>query len=183
MIVKLKSPRASFPRIFVPEQFQGAGDAAYSIKLVVKPGSEDDKAIRAAIETVAKEKFPKKWELMLKEFCMDKKAYPYMDGNRVDWNGAADNWILTARRAEKNGAPMVQDAEGRQLTKDAGDIYAGCYVYASVEFYAQDGTSKGIRCTLRAVRFKADGDSFGGGSKVNDDELDDLIGATADDLA
>lgn len=62
--------------------------------------------------------------------------------------------------------------------------YSGCYVNASVEFWAQDGDNSGIRCALRAVQFHRDGDAFaGGGSKVKTDEFDDLAtGADADDL-
>lgn len=180
MIVKLKTPRIAFPVLFTPEQFKGEGPYSYSAKFFITPGSEDDKAIRSAIETVAKEKFQKKWEARISEFCMNKMAYPYMDGNRTELDGSADKWILTAKRGEKNGAPMALDGEGKLLSKDTGVIYSGCYVYSSVEFYAQD---TGIRCTLRAVRFKTDGESFSGGKKVDENELDDLVGADADDLS
>lgn len=63
--------------------------------------------------------------------------------------------------------------------------YSGCFVNASIEFWAQDGDNAGIRCSLRGVQFFADGDSFAGGSKAKADEFDDFDsgdGADADNL-
>jgi hypothetical protein len=89
---------------------------------------------------------------------------------------------------DEKGTPYGRDEAGKlvELTDCMDEItvpYSGCYVNASVEFWAQDGDNAGIRCSLRAVQFLRDGDAFAGGSKVTADELDDLgEGAEADDL-
>lgn len=59
--------------------------------------------------------------------------------------------------------------------------YSGCYVNASVEFWAQDGDNAGIRCSLRGVQFFKDGDSFAGGSKAKADEFDEFNAADGAD--
>lgn len=89
---------------------------------------------------------------------------------------------------DEKGTPYGRDGDGKlvELTDCTDEItvpYSGCYVNASVEFWAQDGDNSGIRCSLRAVQFLKDGDAFAGGSKVAVDELDDLgSGADAEDL-
>lgn len=82
---------------------------------------------------------------------------------------------------DAKGTPYGRDGDGKlvKLTDCDDEItvpYSGCYVNASVEFWAQDGENPGIRCSLRAVQFLRDGDAFAGGSKVAADELDDLAG-------
>lgn len=183
MRIKLENVRLSFPRLFTAEAFQGQGDAKFSARFIVEPGSAGDKAIREAIAKVAAEKWPKTTAKVLGEIQTDKKAFCYVDGDRYEWAGAAGNWVLTANRKEKDGRPLVIDQLKRPLVESDGKPYAGCYVNASVEFWAQDGANKGIRCVLRAVQFARDGDAFGGGASASVDEFDVIAaGAEAEDL-
>lgn len=183
MKVKLENVRLSFPFLFEARDYKGDGKFAYSAKFLIEPGSENDKRIREAIETVAKEKWPKKWQTMLEEFRPDRKAFPYIDGKRVEFDGAEGKWVLTAKRKRDNGRPLVIDRDKTPLTAADGKVYAGCYVHGSVEFWAQDGDAKGIRCELRGAQFFGDGEAFGGSAKPSEDEFDDIAdGATADGL-
>jgi hypothetical protein len=87
---------------------------------------------------------------------------------------------------DEKGTPYGRDADGKLVKlSDVDDEitvpYSGCYVNASIEFWAQDGDNAGIRCSLRGVQFSRDGDSFAGGSKAKADEFDELNeGADAD---
>lgn len=180
MKIKLENVRLSFPRLFEAEQYKGQGAFNYSAKFFVQAGSETHKAILAAIETVAREKWPKKYEALLEEFRPDRKAYPYIDGKRVEFDGAKGNWVLTAKRKLEQGRPVIVDQDKNPLMPADGKPYGGCYVNASVEFWAQDGDTKGIRCTLRGVQFVRDGDTFGGSSKPTEDEFDAVESAVAD---
>lgn len=181
--VKLSNVRLSFPTLFTAEQYKGQGAFNYSAKFMVKPGSPNDGLIKDAILAVAKEKWPKKVDLMLEEFRMDKKAYPYIDGKRVEFDGAEGMWVLTAKRKQDAGRPLVVDADKTPLAESDGKPYAGCFVNASVEFWAQDGDTKGIRCSLIGVQFAKDGEHFGGGARPSEDDFEDISeGASADDL-
>mgnify|MGYP000400940294 CR=1 FL=1 len=174
MKVKLENVRIGFPRLFTAEQYNGKGAFNYSAKFFIVPGSKSDVAIREAINTVAQEKWPKRYEAMLEEFRPDKKAYPFIDGKRVEFDGAEGHWILTAKRKQDNGRPTVVDERAQNLDEHEGRPYAGCYVNAHVEFWAQDGDAKGIRCTLRGVQFAGHGEAFGGSRPASEDEFDVL---------
>lgn len=176
----LTNVRVGFPRLFTPEVFKES--SAFSIKAFVERGSPQDMKIREAIKAEALAKWPKKWEFYLEEFRMDKKAYCYIDGDRVDFNRPENTWILTARRKDTDGRPMVVDQRKNPLAETDGKPYAGCYCNIKVEIYAQDGDNKGIRCGLIAVQFVKDGESFGGAKPATADGFDDLgdLGDTGD---
>lgn len=180
-IVKLNDVRLFFPALFEPEEFKGKKN--YRAIFAVEPGSANDKAIHAAVLEVATVKWGKKAQARIDEFGPVKQQFPYRDGNKVDYDGAEGLWVLTANRKEDQGRPLVLDRNKSPLQPKDGKPYSGCYVNASVEIWAQDGENSGIRCALRGVQFFRDGDAFSGGSKVSDDEFDELEeGADADDL-
>lgn len=183
MEIILRNVRVSFVEVFDAVTFKES--TSYGIKCFIEPGSENDKAIRKAIEEVGLIRFPQagKWERVHDELRLDKKAYPYIDGKRVDYVVPDGNWILTAKRAEKDGRPMVIDGRKNPLAKSDGKPYSGCYCNVKVDLWAQDGENKGVRCTLQVVQFVKDGDSFGGAKPPSADDMDDLGDTGGDDLA
>jgi hypothetical protein len=68
----------------------------------------------------------------------------------------------------------VLDRDKTPLVQADGRPYSGCYVNASVEFYAYDNNGKGIAATLKGVQFFKDGDAFTGGGVASPDDFDDL---------
>ena len=57
----------------------------------------------------------------------------------------------------------------------SGRPYAGCYVNAVLEFWAQDNKfGKRVNATLMGVQFFRDGDAFSGGGAASDDDFDDV---------
>jgi hypothetical protein len=98
-------------------------------------------------------------------------------------------------RKQKDGAPLFLHNEkdtdpdskhfgkAKRLNGSEGVIYAGCYVNAKVEMWAQQGTYRGMRCGLLGVQFDAPGDSFGGASRPSDDGFDAVDAEESDDLA
>jgi len=181
MELMIKKVRNGFPHLFTADEYEG--QKAYTIKLFIEPGSENDKKIRDAIRQEAKNMWPEKFEFFLEEFRMDKKAYCYIDGNRVEYAGAEGMWILTSRRKEADGRPLVIDQRKNPLAESDGKPYAGCFVNVKLSIYAQDGKNKGIRCSLQTVQFDSDGDSFGGAKIGTADGFDDIsdTGAGGDD--
>jgi hypothetical protein len=70
----------------------------------------------------------------------------------------------------------VVDRDRTPLTASDGKPYAGCFVNAVVELWAQDNQyGKRINASLGGVQFAADGDAFGGGGvRTEADDFDDL---------
>jgi len=183
-IVQLKHVRIAFiDELFEPGQYEGKGDFRHTATFIVEPGSANDKAIQAAIQAEAVTAWAKKADAMLEDMRGDKKAFSYQK-NKKDkagdvYDGFENMYALAAVRKQKDGAPLflhnVKDpatGKAQRLTGKEGIIYAGCYVNAKVEMWAQQGTYRGMRCGLLGVRFDEDGDSFGGASRPSDDGFD-----------
>lgn len=174
MKIILKDVRLSFPTIFVPEQYQGKGVFRYSATVLIEPKSDNDKIIQKAILAVAIEKWPKKPQAMIDSMKGNSNKFCYQNGDLKDYDGYQGMMFITGHRKESDGAPLVLDRNKSPLNERSGRPYAGCYVNASMDIYAQDGENSGIRCGLIALQFSRDGDSFGGASKSQGAEFEDL---------
>jgi len=87
--------------------------------------------------------------------------------------------------AKTNRRPDVYDvpsgAKGRpDELYDEDEIYAGCYVRASITAYPYDNSGAGVAFLLNWVQKLEDGERFGGGSVTKDSDFDD--DAEDDDL-
>lgn len=193
--VKLKNARIAFiDDLFEPGQYEGKGDFRHTATFIIEPGSENDKAIQAAIDAEAKGVWAKKADAMLEDMRGNKNKYCYIK-NKKDktgevYEGFEDRFALSAVRKAKDGAPLFlhkfkdsDTGKPQRLTGKEGTIYAGCYVNASVEIWAQSGTYSGIRCGLLVVQYHAPGDSFGGASRPTDEDYDGIDAPKEDDLA
>jgi hypothetical protein len=172
--IKLNHVRLSFPDIFEAVQYEGKGAFRFNATFLIEPGSENDKLILAAIDRAATEKFGKKKAAVLKSIENNANKYCYLDGDLKEYQGYEGMKYLSTHRKQEQGRPGVYNRDKSPVTAEDGIVYAGCYVNASVEIYAQDGTYAGVRAGLVAVQFSADGDSFSGGSQSNPDDFDDL---------
>jgi hypothetical protein len=186
--IVLRNVRLSFPVLGEPEYFGGAKTKStdqrrWSATLLVPADSPQHKAVNETILAVAKEKWADKAVSILKnQITTDPKACCYQNGERKEYDGYQGMFALSAHRYEKDGRPLVFDkakhpvyhrvndeAKGYRVNDSVagqeGVIYAGCYVDAEVEIWAQQNSNgKGIRATLLVIQKRADGDSFGGGS-------------------
>jgi|WetSurMetagenome_2_1015567.scaffolds.fasta_scaffold15373_7 hypothetical protein len=175
MKIKLNDVRLSFPDIWTAVEYEkGDGKPRYNASYLITPGSENDKVIRAAIKQVAIEKYGKKADSLLAAFAGVAQKMCYLDGNLKDYDGYEDMMALTAHRKEKDGRPFVCDGSKNPLTESDGKPYAGCYVNATVDIYAQDAPNIGIRAGIVGLQFVRDGDSFGGTSKGGADDFEDI---------
>lgn len=191
--VQLKHVRIAFiDELFEAGQYEGKGDFRHTATFIVEPGSANDKAIQEAIQKEAVTAWGKKADTMLEDLRGDKKAFSYQK-NKKDktgevYDGFENMMALSGVRKAKDGAPLflhnVKDpstGKAQRLTGKEGVIYAGCYVNAKVEMWAQTGTYRGMRCGLLGVQYDAPGDSFGGASRATDDGFDAVD--AEDDLA
>lgn len=187
MKVVIEDVRLSFPDLFEPKSF-GEGKPAYSAKFIIDPKSPAVKKIEAAIAEVAKEKWGEKADGVLEIINEDKKSAfvkgPYKNKKTGDvYDGFQGMYHLNARTGSDKPAPKTFDRAKREVSARDGVFYAGCYVDAVVDIYAQDHPQYGrrINCGLLGVRFVRDGDAFSGGGGASADDFADLEPSTDGD--
>ncbi|MEX3555288.1 MAG: ssDNA-binding protein [Burkholderia gladioli] len=192
-ILKLKNVRLSFPDLFEAVQFEGQGPFSYraaflmpekhAVMLQQADGSFKSTTLRAVIDAITAEAWKGKAGAILKTLWGNPQKCCWYDGNLKEYDGYADNFVLSSSRSLEKGRPVVFDRDRTPLTAADGRPYAGCYVNAAVELWVQDNKyGKGIRSTLRGVQFYKDGDAFTAGTPLNPDEFDDL-GADEEEAA
>jgi len=166
--------RLSFPDIFQATDYQGDKKFRYNATLLVSPGGENHNRIEAAIKTVAADEYGKKAEQFLAQWRGNAQKFCYLNGDTKEYEGYEGMMFLACHRKQKDGPPTVLDRDKSPLVEASGRPYAGCFVNASTEIYAQGGLNAGIRASFSGIQFVADGDSFGGGAPASPDEFEDL---------
>lgn len=187
MKIKLQNVRLAFPDLFEATQYQGQGPFNYGAQfltpdadpVVVATGADGrpvQTRLSKVIEKVAADKWGAKAQANLAGIKSNPQRFFLVDGNTKAYDGFAGNWAISAKRPQDKGRPLVIDNNRAALTAADGKPYAGCYVNATVEIWAQDNNfGKGIRATLLGVQFVRDGDAFGGGgSRSTEDDFDDI---------
>ena len=184
MKLKLTDVRLSFPDLHEPVEYQvGDGKPRYNASFLVVPGSANDKAINTAITEACNDVFEKKADKMLESIKGNPNKFCYLDGDTKEYDGYAGMMVLAAHRRAKDGPVGVylnvidpQTGKVAVAPANCGKPYAGCYVNASVEIYAQKGENPGVRCGLIAVQFARDGDSFSGSKPATPDDFEPIEG-------
>lgn len=181
MKLKLNNVRLAFPALHEAKTVNGEGKPAFSAALLIAPNDPQVKAITAAIEQVAKEKWGAKAGDVLFALRTGDKVCLHNGDAKADYDGFKGMLYISARSEVK---PTVIDANKSPLTAADGRPYAGCYVNVSLDLWAQDnGYGKRINASLAGVQFFRDGDAFAGGRPADVDEFDDLsAGADAEAL-
>ena len=206
MKVKLNKVRLSFPNLFTPVVFPGSDKARYDATFLIEPGSENDKAIEAAITAAATEVHAAKADKFLASVKGNSNKYAYLDGNTKEYDGYEGMKFLACHstvapgvfthrlhngkvcHVTENGATFQTDEFGKKIPVEVDfEVkvpYAGCYVNATVDIYVQKGDFPGVRGSVSGVQFYSDGEAFGGGRPASADEFDDVTeGADADDFS
>lgn len=173
----ISNVRLAFPVLFEAKTVNGEGKPAFSAAFLIDPADPQVEAINAEIERVANEKWGAKTVAMLKTLRATDKIALHDGDLKSNYDGYAGNLYISARGKVR---PLVLDRDAKtELTEEDGRPYAGCYVNAIVEFWAQDNNyGKRINATLHKIQFFKDGDAFAGGSMSNEG-FEDL--AVADD--
>lgn len=155
--------RASFVHVFEPSSVNES-DPKYSCSLII-PKSDDQTvtAIREAIEEAKQEGAPKwggKVPLNLK--------IPLRDGDvdRPDDPNYADSFFVNANSKEK---PGVVDRRRIPIT-DPLEVYSGCYVRASLNFYPfNTNGNRGVAAGLGNIQKWSDGEPLNGRVRAEDE--------------
>jgi hypothetical protein len=180
--VMLTDARLFFPKFFKAESFKNeeGKEKNYQARFGVLKDSPLMKVIQAAIFATAKAKWNDKAEAVIKQLRAENKICVY-DGDVKTTEGFAGNYVISANRKEKEGRPTLLDRSKNRLDKlpdgtllpDTGILYSGCYVNASIRFWAQDNSwGKRINASLLGVQFFKAGEAFAGGGVASVDEFE-----------
>ena len=177
--VMLEDARLAFPVLDKPEQFQGEGKPRYSATLLFDPESPNYSKCKEAIKAVAKAKWGEKADAILKSLMATNKI-AFANGDlKAEYDGFPGNFFVSAH-SQASSPPRLLDGAKHELPRDTGVIYAGCYVNASVEFWAQDNQwGKRINATIRGVQFRREGNSFSASRPAGIDEFE-VVEAASD---
>lgn len=180
MKLRINNVRLSFPNIFEP-QVSDDGKSSYGAALLMDPNDPQIKAINDAIEAVAKEKWTSKADVILKQIRAADKTALHNGDTKAQYAGYEGMLFVNARNPVR---PTALDVDKTPLQATDGRIYAGCYVNAVLEFWAQDNKfGKRVNATLMGVQFFRDGDAFSGGGAASNDDFDDVTsGADSGDF-
>jgi len=178
MIITLKNVRLSFPQLFQP-QVQQDGKKTFGASFLFPPSHPVKAEIEAAMKAVAQDKWSNKADAELNALIAAGRVC-LRDGATKAYDGYQGNWFVSASSKTR---PQVIDKDTSPLDESSGRPYGGCFVVASIEIWAQDNAfGKRINATLRWVQFMSDGESFGGGTPVNQNEFAPLADAEYADL-
>lgn len=176
MKVKLSNVRLAFADLWEPRPGMNGGAARYGAKLIFEPDSKAHKAMEAALQEVAEEKWGKAAAKVVKSLGTDKKCLRDGDNSTNKdgdiYDGFEGNLFVAAYNKKK---PTTINRQ-RDHVEDDGTIYAGCRVNAIVDVYAMERTGQGksINASLGGVQFFKDDDAFGGGGRVAADDFDEI---------
>ena len=175
MKVKISDVRLSFPDLFEATQFQGEGAFNFGASFLIPKDHPAAAQIESAIKTVATEAWNAKAGAILNTLKGNSQKICFFDGSTKTYDGYEGNLVLTAKRNQDKGRPLVLDSNKSPLTAADGKPYGGCFVDAVVEIWAQDNQfGKGIRATLNGVQFRREGDRFAAGAPASEEDFDDL---------
>lgn len=182
MNVLLQNVRLAFPNLFTPTTVNGEGKPAFSASFIFTEGSKaslDDgatwgdpvKVLNAAIDQVSTKKWGAKAAATLKQLRAADKVCLHDGDLKAQYEGFEGNMYVSGR-SQLGQRPRVIDRDKSDLSEVDGRPYAGCYTNTRLELWAQDNNyGKRVNATIRVVQFARDGDAFGGGAPVSDDEV------------
>lgn len=182
--ILLKNVRIAFPNLFEASTVAGEGEPRYGAAFIISPDHPQLKEIEAKIKSIAVEKWKDKADAVVKGLEKTDKVALHDGDTKPAYDGFPGNLFISAS-AKVSARPTVINKDKTPITDRDGVIYAGCYVNASIDFWAQDNAyGKRINAQLRGVQFHRDGDAFSAGRPADADEFEDVSeGADADDLA
>ena len=176
--------RLAFPKLFRAEQVNGQGDPKFGASLIIDLAHPQLADLQKAQEAVAKEKWKEKAASVLKVLEKQDRLAIHDGDMKAQYDGFPGNFYLSAN-AQESAPPTVVDRDRSELTERSGRPYAGCYVNASLEIWAQDNKfGQRVNTTLRGIQFYKDGDSFSAGRPADANEFEDATeGSDAEDFA
>ncbi len=168
---KVITPKArlSFPKLFTPDDY-----GKYRATLLI-PKTEDISQLKKMLNEAVKEKWPdaNKRPPALVNPIKDGDTDVMQDGTlRCDkYPEMKGHWVINCMSKQR---PGVVDQQVQPIMEE-GEIYAGCFVRASLTCFTYAPTKQnpqsraGAGFGLQNIQKLADGDAFSGRSRAEDD--------------
>ncbi|CAB4163644.1 Protein of unknown function DUF2815 [uncultured Caudovirales phage] len=181
MKIRIQNVRLAFPNLFNATKVGDDDKPAFSASFLLPKDHPQIAEINAAIDQVAKDKWGAKADAQLKAMRAADKTALHNGDLKAQYSGFEGMLYISARNPVR---PTTLNRDKSPVTESDGIIYAGCYVNAVLEIWAQDNKyGKRVNATLSGVQFNRDGDAFTGGGAASEDDFDDLeVGADAEEL-
>jgi hypothetical protein len=178
----LKNVRISFPSIFQPKPFKENDDnPKYQADfLLPKSDTKQVEKVKSFLEPVIKDVMKLKAKDMKKngDTAIRPSYIMFQDGDLEENEIYHDHWIIKARRSVKMGKPEIVDPLGNRLADTPENrrlFQGGNYVDANINFWhAVSCKDPYVSVSLNVVRFRKEGEPFGGGGVNVDTAFDDL---------
>ncbi len=175
--ILLKNVRGAFVQgIFEPQKVDDTSKPRYGCSFLLPPDHPQMAEVKAKMKAVAVEKWKAKADAMLATLEKKDKTALHDGNDKPNYDGYPGNFYISAASQEANPPTVLnQDRTPFDAKKGHKRIYSGCFVNASIEFWAQDNAfGQRVNATLRGVQFLKDGDSFSAASAASSDEFDDV---------
>lgn len=167
--IRLERVRISYPRLFVPAQFQGEGPAKFSATFLIDPRTQREllRDATAACEAAAAVLWPK-GEWKQKKALNNPKAFwwPIRSGDEKAEKRGYGGMVFIG--ANTQNRPGVVDRDVIPVV-DQDAVYPGMYVNATVQFRAYSKPNWGVGCYLQNVQLLGGGERLGGKPDPADD--------------
>lgn len=185
--ILLKNVRVAFATgIFEPQKVDEGSKPRYGASFLLTPDHPQLAEVKSKMRAVATDKWKGKADAMMSTLEKKDKTALHDGNDKANYDGYPGNFYISAAAQEGNPPTVVnQDKTPFDARKGHKRIYSGCYVNASIEFWAQDNQfGQRVNATLRGVQFLKDGDSFSAASAASSDEFEDVAdGADASEFA
>lgn len=170
--VLLTNVRLSYPALFEPRGFEGQ-EPKYSASLIIpKNDTESLKVIKEAIEN-AKQRGLEEGKWKGNKLPANLKT-PVRDGDKEREDDEVYEGAYFINANSKHAPAVVgkekDRATGKAITLGDDDVYAGCYVNVTINFYPYSAAgNNGIAAGLGNVQKEAEGERLGGRSSAESD--------------
>lgn len=160
----LRTPtaRLSYPNLFRPRAVEEGKEKMYSCALIFDEDAQktpEFAVLKAAAKQAAKDKWGDKIPSTLRS--------PFRDGADKDQDGYGSGKVFINISSKQK--PGVVDGR-KDPIEDENEVYAGCYVKASVRAYAYDTKgNKGVSFGLQNIQKVKDGEPLGNRTRAEDD--------------
>lgn len=180
--------RLSYAKIWEPEPDDNGIEWYSTAILIPKEDKETLRKIKAVVDALKEQAKAKYNGKLPKDFHT-----PLRDGDEEEDKGEAyqGHYFFNAKSKKKPGIakPIGKDGDGKtkfQEITDTTEVYSGCYVKVSVNFYLFDQKgNKGVAAGLNNIVKVQDGEFLGGRSSLKDDfadeDFDDVVDISDDD--
>lgn len=153
--------RVSFPQVYKASAFGNNKTPKFKITMLF-----DDDADLTEMRAEAKKAAVNMYGP--KEDWPENFRWPFRKGDKKkDLDGYAGKIFVTASTTQR---PGLVDKHGKEITKESGKFYAGCFAVATLvcSAFDKDG-GKGVTFYLNNIKKTRDGEEFSSRTKAEDD--------------